>query len=120
MIPSAHGKLNVKDHRTTPKPVIYTSITAENETALARNSIEHQNVRRGGSSSSSASIYIRVYTSEAAISINPRSKKEKCEYGLPSGTCFPARRVEVVAVAGLLWIYFVVCFFSVWWGFVSF
>ena len=27
---------------------------------------------------------------------------------------------EVVAVAGLLWIYFVVCFFSVWWDFVFF
>ena len=26
--------------------------------------------------------------------------------------------VEVVAVAGLLWVYFVVCFFSVWWDFV--
>ena len=36
--------------------------------------------------------------------------EEECEYGLPSGTCFTARRLEVVAVAGLLWIYFVVCF----------
>ena len=36
--------------------------------------------------------------------------EEECEYGLPSGTCFIARRLEVVAVAGLLWIYFVVCF----------
>ena len=26
----------------------------------------------------------------------------------------------MVAVAGLLWIYFVVCFFSVWWDFVFF
>ena len=43
---------------------------------------------------------------------------EECEYGLPSGTCFTARRLEVVAVAGLLWTYFVVCFFSVWWDFV--
>ena len=46
--------------------------------------------------------------------------EEECEYGLPSGTCFTARRLEVVAVAGLLWIYFVVCFFSVWWDFVFF
>ena len=38
--------------------------------------------------------------------------EEECEYGLPSGTFFTARRLEVVAVAGLLWIYFVVCFFS--------
>ena len=44
--------------------------------------------------------------------------EEECEYGLPSGTCFTARRLEVVAVAGLLWIYCVVCFFSVWWDFV--
>ena len=44
--------------------------------------------------------------------------EEECEYGLPSGTCFTARRLEVVAVAGLLWIYFVVCFFSVLWDFV--
>ena len=37
--------------------------------------------------------------------------EEECEYELPSETCFTARRLEVVAVAGLLWIYFVVCFF---------
>ena len=36
--------------------------------------------------------------------------EEECQYGLPSGACFTARRLEVVAVAGLLWIYFVVCF----------
>ena len=49
---------------------------------------------------------------------NPKSTEEKCEYGLPSGTCFTASRFEVVAVAGLLWTYFVVFFFSVWWDFV--
>ena len=37
--------------------------------------------------------------------------EKECEYGLTSGTCFTARRLEVVAVAGLLWTYFVVCFF---------
>ena len=36
--------------------------------------------------------------------------EDECEYGLPSGTCFTARRLEVVAVAGLLCIYFVVYF----------
>ena len=46
--------------------------------------------------------------------------EEECEYGLTSETCFTARRLEVVAAAGLLWIYFVVCFFSVWWDFVFF
>ena len=45
---------------------------------------------------------------------------EECEYGLLSGTCLTARRVEVVAVAGLLWKYFVVCFVSVWWEFIFF
>ena len=44
--------------------------------------------------------------------------EEECEHGLPSGTCFIARRLEVVAVAGLLWIYVVVFFFSVRWDFV--
>ena len=29
---------------------------------------------------------------------------EACEYGLTRGTCFVARRLEVVAVAGLPWI----------------
>ena len=37
VIPCAHGKLNVKHHRTTPEPEIHGSITAENdEAALAR------------------------------------------------------------------------------------
>ena len=30
--------------------------------------------------------------------------EEAGEYGLTRGTCFVARRLEVVAVAGLLWI----------------
>ena len=46
--------------------------------------------------------------------------EEECEYWLTSETCFTARRLEVVAIAGLLWIYFVVCFFSVCWDFVFF
>ena len=37
------------------------------------------------------------------ISTNPESM-EAGEYGLTRGTCFVARRLEVVAVAGLLWI----------------
>ena len=37
VITCAHGKLNVKHHRTTPKPEIHTSITAEkDEAALPR------------------------------------------------------------------------------------
>ena len=37
------------------------------------------------------------------VSSNPRSM-EAVEYGLTRGTCFPARRLEVIAVAWLLWI----------------
>ena len=37
------------------------------------------------------------------ISTNPESM-EACEYELTGGTCFVARRLEVVAFAGLLWI----------------
>ena len=37
VIPCAHGKLNVKHHRKTPRPEIHTSMTAEkDEAALAR------------------------------------------------------------------------------------
>ena len=37
LIPCAHGKLNVKHHRATPKPEIHTSSTVEkDEAALAR------------------------------------------------------------------------------------
>ena len=53
------------------------------------------------------------------ISTNPGST-EAGEYGLTRGTCFVARRLEVVAVAGLLCIWwcvlgaaeFISCFFS--------
>ena len=44
--------------------------------------------------------------------------EEACRYGLTRGTWFVARPLEVVAVAGLRWIYFVVCF--EWWDFVFF
>ena len=83
--------------------------------------IEHQNIHRRRSSSSSASIYI-IYTryvciQARSISPNTGSMEEEYDYGLPSGTCFTPRRLEVVAVAGLLWIYLVVCFFECWVGF---
>ena len=118
MIPCAHGKLNVKHHRTTPKQEIHTS--RKKKLRSPSNSIERQNVhrRRSSSSSSSAIMYIRVYTSE--IDFHEPGIYEECEYGLTIRTCFTARRLEVIAVAGLLWIYFVVCFFSVWWDFVFF
>ena len=37
------------------------------------------------------------------VSTNP-GPMEAGKYGLTGGTCFIARRLEVVAVAGLLWI----------------
>ena len=65
--PCAHGKLNVKHHRTTPKNRRYIRVSQQRKTKLRwpENSIEHQNVHRRRSSNSSASIYIRVYTREA-------------------------------------------------------
>ena len=74
----------------------------------------------GAAAAAAVRVYTYVCIQARPISTNPRSMEEECEYGLPSGTCFTARRLEVVAVAGLLWIYFVVCFFSVWWDFVFF
>ena len=38
------------------------------------------------------------------ISTNNPGSMEAGEYGLTRGTCFVARRLEMVAVAGLLWI----------------
>ena len=57
--------------------------------------------------SSCASTYVCIQA--RPISTNTGSIEEECEYGLTRGTCFTARSLEVVAVAGLLWIYFVVC-----------
>ena len=51
------------------------------------------------------------------ISTNPGCL-EAGEYGLTRGTCFVARRLEVVAVAGLMRISWRVM--SVWWDFVFF
>ena len=61
----------------------------------------------------SLSVCVRVYVTFVVftdcesctrpISTNPGSVKAH-EYGLTRGTCFVARRLELVAVAGLLWI----------------
>ena len=50
---------------TTRQPRNRRYIRVSQERKTTENSIEHQNVHRQHSSSSSASIYIRVYTSEA-------------------------------------------------------
>ena len=74
----------------------------------------------GGAAAAAVRVYTYACMQARPISTNPGSMEEECEYGLTSATCFTARRLEMVAVAGLLWIYFVVCFFSVWWDFVFF
>ena len=48
-------------------------------------------------------VFIDCETCTRPISTNPGSM-EADEYWLTRGTCFVARRLEVVAVAGLLWI----------------
>ena len=63
-------------------------------------------------------VYTYVCIQARPISTNPGSMEEECEYGLTRWTCFTARGLEVVAVAGLLWINFVVCLFSFRWDFV--
>ena len=47
-------------------------------------------------------VFIDCESSTRPISTNPGSM-EAGEYGLRRGTCFVARRLEVVAVVGLLW-----------------
>ena len=103
-----------------PRNRRYTRVSQQRKTKLRwqENSIEHQNVHRRRISSSSASIYIRVYTSEADFH-KPEIYGGRVRVWA-NETCFTARRLEVVAVARLLWIYFVVCFFSVWWDFMVF
>ena len=106
-------------HRTTPKPEIYTSITAEkDEAALAIKSYRAPKRTQAAQQQQQKGQYIRTHVYKRTyaciqatrISKNPGSMEEECQYGLPSGACFTARRLEVVAVAGLLWIYFVVWF----------
>ena len=56
---------------------------------------------------------VRVSIQAGPIATNPRST-ETCEYGLTHGTCFVERRLErleVVAVAQLVWISFSFSFF---------
>ena len=102
VIPCAHGKLNVKHHWTTPKPATHTSITAEKDkAALARKKLYTAPRRTQAEQQQQQCEYIHTCIQARPISTNPRSMGEECEYGLPSGTCFTARRLEVVAIAGL-------------------
>ena len=69
--------------------------------SCAGEKIEHQNEYRRRSSSS-AGTYVCIQA--RLISTNPGSMEETCEYGLPRVMCFVARRLELVTVAGRLWI----------------
>ena len=101
-----------------PRNRRYMRVSQQRKTKLRwpENSIEHQHVHRRRSSSSSASIYIRVYTSEADFHkpeiYGGRVRVWATEWDVFH--CTPG------AVAGLLWINFVVYLFSVWWDFVFF
>ena len=96
LIPCADGKLIVKHHRTTPDPEIHITIE-QAEAALARKlstktNTAQQQLQQCG--------YVCIQA--RLISTNPGNMEEACEYGLPRGTCFVARRLELVAVAGRL------------------
>ena len=95
LIPCTHGKLNVKYHRKTPKPDIH--ITAEKE-------LRWREIRAPKRIQAAQQQCKCVCIQTGPISINPGSMEEAREYGQTHGTCFVARRLEVVAVAGLLWI----------------
>ena len=105
LIPCAHGKLNVTHHRTTPKPEIHKYHSAESRSCVGEK-IGHQ--KRIQAAQQQQCGYESIQT--RPVSTNSGSMEEECEYGLTRGTCSTARRLEVVAVAGLLLIYFVVCF----------
>ena len=110
LIPCAHRKLNVKHHQTAPKPeirtvpgihIIYIIYHGREIKRCAGEKIEHQNEYLQATQQQQcgyACIQARL------ISRNPGSTEEACEYGLSRGTCFAARSLELVAVAGRLWI----------------
>ena len=49
----------------------------------------------GGAAAAAVRVYTYVCIQARPISTNPGSMEEECEYGLPSSTCFHARRLEV-------------------------
>ena len=85
-----------------PEPEIHTRChsSRSRERSCAGQKIEHQNVYKPPRSSTSLYVFIQA----RPISTIPESMEEACEYGLTHGTCFVARRLEVVAVTGLLWV----------------
>ena len=98
----------------------YEYQSRERRSCAGQKIVQSTKTYTGGATAAAVRVYTYVRIQARPISTNLGSTEEDCEYGLTSWTCFTARRLEVVAVAGLLWIYFVVCFFSVWWDFVFF
>ena len=104
-----------------PRNRRYIRVSQQRKTKLRwpENSIQHQNVRRRRSSSSSASIYIRVYTSEADFR-KPEIYRGRVRLWATEWDvfhCTPSRggrdrRAAVDIFRGV--------FFSVWWDFVFF
>ena len=110
-------KLNVKHHRTTPKPEIYTSITAKTKLRWTENSLEHQTYTGGAAAAAEVRIYAYACIQARPISKNPGSMEEECQCGVPRLTCFTTpsrggrgRRAAVDVFRGV--------FVSVWWRFV--
>ena len=60
------------------------------------------NTYTDGAAAAAVRVYRYVCIQAGTISTNSRSMEEECQHRLPSGTCFTARRLEVVAVAGPL------------------
>ena len=104
-----------------PRNRRYIRVSQQRKTKLGwpENCIKHQNVHRRRSSSSCASIYVRVCTSEADFH-KPEIYGGRVRVWATEWDVFHSTRLEVVAVARLLWIYFVVRLNSVWWDLVFF
>ena len=80
---------------------IYTWYYSRESRRCAGEKLEHQNEYKRAA----AAVRVRTICTQARlIFTNPGSMEESCEYGLPRGTCFVSRRLELVAVAGRLWI----------------
>ena len=124
-MPSLVGsEMCIRDRSTTtgqPRSRRYIRASEQRKTKLRwpENSIEHQNVHRRRSSSNSASIYIRVYTSEADFD-KPEIYGGRVRVWATAWDvfhCTPSRggrgrRAAVDIFRGV--------FFSAWWDFVIF
>ena len=91
----------------------YEYHSRERRSCAGQKILENTKTYAGGAEAAAARVYTYVCIQARPIFTTPRSMEEECEYGLPSGLCFTARRLEVVAVAGLLWIYISWCVFLV-------